>query len=144
MLKMLHIATALCMMVTGRTAAAEGSRKRPSLLTPEVQQATEIAIQACQQAKTTGRPVAQLAARGFQPWRGGYRIRVDNPHIFAGDSSVSVSVDRRGDCRVRVVPMARRDIGLLQHTTARALAGRPLAAEVVFIGVRDGFEVALK
>jgi hypothetical protein len=69
---------------------------------------------------------------------------VDNPRIFAGDSSVSVSVDRRGDCRVRVVPMMLRDIELLQKTTARALAGRPLSASVVFVRVKDGFEVVLK
>ena len=142
--KTLYIAMALCLMVTGGSAAAEGGRKRPSLLTPEVQHATEIGIQACQEAKTTGRSVAQLEARGFRPWRGGYRVKVDNTRIFAGDSSVSVSVDRRGDCRVRVVPMMLRDMELLQKTTARALAGRPLSASVVFVRVKDGFEVVLK
>ncbi|WP_157970867.1 hypothetical protein [Pseudogemmobacter bohemicus] len=88
--------------------------------------------------------MSRLAAQGFVAWRGGYRAAIDNPLIFAGDSSVSVGIDRRGDCRVRTTPIYPIEVQTLQSVTAAALAGRGSALDVRFVRNGDGYEVVLK
>ncbi|MBN2630772.1 MAG: hypothetical protein JXR75_09565 [Rhodobacteraceae bacterium] len=135
------IAIAAALMLTAGAAGAEG---RASLLTPDVQMAVGQGIAACHAALTGGPPVARaLERQGFAPWRRGHRMKIDNPLIFAGDSSVSVEVDRRGTCRVRAVPMRLSDLPVLQAVTARSLGGSASGLNLRFVGVRDGFEVAM-
>lgn len=113
-------------------------------MTPEVQRATQAGIAACIDLKTMGAPLSRLEARGFVPRRGGYRVAIDNPLIFAGDSSVSVHVDRRNDCRVKTAPIFPIELQTLQSITAGALAGRGAGLDVWFVRSGDGYEVVLK
>jgi len=113
-------------------------------MTPTVQRATHTGIVACADAKAMGVPLSRLTAQGFAPWRGGYRVVVDNPLIFAGNSSVSVEVDRRGECRVRTTPIYLLELQTLQSVTADALAGRGTGLDVRYVRNGDGYEVVLK
>lgn len=140
----LLLGLASCGTVNSDGSVASGPLGQTPLMTPEVQRATQAGIVACVDAKTTGAPVSRLTAQGFVPWRGGYRAAIDNPLIFAGDSSVTVHVDRRGDCRVRTAPIYLVELQTLQSITTGALAGRGAGVDVLFVRNGDGFEVVLK
>jgi hypothetical protein len=88
-----------------------------------------------------GLPLARLEARGIEPWRGGHRLRVDNPLILAGDSSVSVRIDRRGECHVAVAPIYPIEVRTLEAVTSGALAVRGAVGTVRFLRSGDGFVV---
>jgi hypothetical protein len=137
-------ALASCGTVSSDSNVASGPLGQTPLMTPEVQRATQVGIIACADAKTTGAPLSRLAANGFVPWRGGYRAAIDNPLIFAGDSSVSIEIDRSGDCRVRTTPIYPIELQTLQSIIEDALAGRGAGLDVRFVRNGDGYEVVLK
>lgn len=143
-LVVLLLGLASCGTVSSDGSVASGPLGQTPLMTPEVQRATHTGIVACADAKTMGAPLSRLTAQGFAPWRGGYRVVVDNPLIFAGDSSVSVEIDRRGDCRVRTTPIYPIELQTLQSVTAGALAGRGAGLDVRFVRNGDSYEVVLK
>jgi len=135
---------AACGSTNDDGSVASGPLGQPPLMTAAVQRATQAGIEACADALTTGTPLSRLAARGFAPWRGGYQLKIDNPLIFAGDSSVSVRLDRRNSCYVRTGPAYPIELQTLQSITASALSGRRQGLDVVFMRSSDNFEIVLK
>ena len=139
----LCLALASCGEVNSDGSVASGPLGQTPLMTAEVQRATHAGVTACADAKTTGAPLLRLTAQGFVPWRGGYRVAIDNPLIFAGNSSVSVEVDRRGACHVKVTPIYPIELQTLQSVTAGALAGRGARLDVWFVRKGDAYDVVL-
>ncbi|MDF2140255.1 hypothetical protein [Paenirhodobacter sp. CAU 1674] len=139
----LFLALASCGEISSDGSVASGPFGRTPLMTAEVQRATHAGVAACADAKTTGAPLLRLTSQGFVPWRGGYRAAIDNPLIFAGNSSVSVEVDRRGACHVKVTPIYPIELQTLQSVTSGALAGRGVGLDVWFVRKGDAYEVVL-
>ena len=115
----------LTMLAACGTTNSDGSLSGPlgqePLMTSNVQQVTAIALDACIGALTKGQSLSQLQARGFTASRGGYRRKIDNPLIFAGNSSVRATL--KGDqCHVATEPVYPIEVQTMRTLTSDALA----------------------
>ena len=124
-------------------SVASGPLGQQPLMTLEVQAATQQALDACVSLLTSGSSLSSLEARGFVPWRGGYRRVIDNPLIIAGDSSVSAEY-KYERCAVKAGPAYPVEIQTLQSLARNALAGRGDALDVSLGMSSDKLEVILK
>lgn len=113
------------------------------LMTKEVQIATRIGLDACIDALNKQAPLSALQARGFAPWRGGYRLKIDNPLIFAGNSSVSAKF-QNGACRVSTGPVYPIEIQTVQSITRAALDGEGQRKNVRFRQAGEIIEVIIR
>lgn len=144
-LGLLLLASALtaCGSTNGDGSVASGPLGQTPLMTAEVQMATRQGLNACIDLLSGGVPLSALAGQGFAPWRGGYRIRIDNPLIFAGDSSVSARFDGR-DCRVVAGPAYPVEINTIRAIAESELAGRGQGMDVLFRKSGDNLEIILR
>lgn len=103
-------------LVCGSTGLASlgsaNAEPRNPLLIADVQAAARLGMEACL-AFLRGIPLSGLEPRGFAPFLGGFRVKIDNPKIFTGDSQVRVTGDRR-DCRVLAGPAYPAEVQTLQ------------------------------
>ena len=134
---------AACGSTHGDGSVAAGPLGQQPLLTPEVQMAAQHGLEACVNALTLGVPVSSLAAHNFTAWRGSYRLKIDNPLIFAGDSAVTVKLNDR-ECSVAAGPNYPVEIRTMQTITANALAGRGGNLDVRFRQTSENIEVILR
>jgi hypothetical protein len=103
------------------------------LVTPQVVAVTRIAMEACIDKLVTGQPLAGLEASGFSPRRNGYKANVENPLIFAGDSTVRVVLERNGECVVETDPVVLAEVGTIQSLLKETLASRGVNLNVRFL-----------
>ncbi|MES2433904.1 MAG: hypothetical protein V4586_08785 [Pseudomonadota bacterium] len=112
-------------------SVASGPLGQTPLMTPAVQVAAQQGLEACINTLTLGAPLSNLAAYNFAPSRNGYRLKIDNPLIFAGDSAVAVKFDGT-ECSVTAGPIYPVEIQTMQTITANALSGRGNNLQVSF------------
>lgn len=124
-------------------SGASGPLGQKPLMTPEVQAATRQGLDACIDALKMRIPISALQARGFAPWRGGYRLRIDNPLIFAGGSSVSAKIERDA-CQVSTGPVFPIELQTITAITNDALNARGHEIGVRFRRSGDRIEVILR
>ena len=124
-------------------SVASGPLGQTPLMTPEVQIAAQQGLEACIDTLTIGVPLSSLATKSFVPWRGGYRLKIDNPLIFAGDSAVAVKFDGK-ECSVTAGPYYPVEIQTMQAIAANALSGRGANLEVLFRQSSENIETILR
>jgi hypothetical protein len=115
---------ASCGSVAPDGSVESGPLGQTPLMSQEVQAATRVALNACIDSKTMGVPLSRLTSQGFQLWRSSYLLRIDNPAILAGDSSVSVAVDRQGRCVVNAWPVYPVEVQTMQSITLDVQSAR--------------------
>lgn len=113
------------------------------LMTATVQTATRQGVNACIDALRFQTSLSALQPQGFVPWRGGHRLKIDNPLILAGGSSVSAKMERDA-CVVSVGPVYPLELNTIMSITKGVLSGRPHEATARFRRSNDNTDIILR
>jgi len=143
MLAGIVFALAACGSSNSDGSVASGPLGQQPLMTQQVETATRQGIGACVNVLRNGASLSALETQGFVAWRGGYRLKIDNPLIFAGGSSVSAEI-KRETCRVTTGPVYPIEIQTVIAITRDELSGFGQRTDAQFRRLGDKTEIVLR